>query len=176
MALSVHYPRIFKPGLLARYRAAYNLHPSPLPWGRGYFPVFWALWEGTPAGATLHLMTERLDAGPIAMQREVPYDDVDTGASLHARVTAAERGILAAAWRTLGRGELLACVPQATGGSHHSRADFDRLHDGLADGDLSTAELLRLARCLTFAGYPGLAVRSGGVRLRLKADSIEKDL
>lgn len=173
-AISVHYPRIFKTELLARYRAVYNLHPALLPYGRGFFPVFWALWEGTPAGATLHWVTERLDGGPVALQREVPYDDLDTGGSLHARVAAAERSLLVEAWLILGRGGDLPGAPQKPGGSYHSRAEFDRLRGPVGVSDLSAARLVRLARCLTFPGYPGLAVESNGARLELRVDRVER--
>ncbi|HEV2765504.1 MAG TPA: formyltransferase family protein, partial [Pyrinomonadaceae bacterium] len=70
---SVHYPRVIRPRLLSQYRKVYNLHPGFLPWGRGFYPVFWALWEGTPAGATLHEMTERVDEGPVVAQTRVAY-------------------------------------------------------------------------------------------------------
>ena len=162
-ALSVHYPRIFRPELLARYRSMYNLHPALLPFGRGYFPAFWALWEGTPAGATLHVVTERLDAGPVALQREVVYDDRDTGGSLHARVTAAERSLLVAAWKTLGSGGDLPTVAQKTGGSYHSRADFEELREPGSLGRLPDDRLIRLARCLTFPGYPALDLSGRGL-------------
>jgi len=64
-AVSIHYPRVFPASLIDSYRRMYNLHPGYLPWGRGYYPVFWALWEHTPAGATLHCITAGLDKGPI---------------------------------------------------------------------------------------------------------------
>ena len=64
-ALSVHYPKILKPHIIAQYNKMYNLHPAYLPWGKGYYPIFWALWEHTPAGATLHEINEGIDQGKI---------------------------------------------------------------------------------------------------------------
>ena len=91
-ALSVHFPLILDSALIDRYRGAiWNLHPGLLPWGRGMYPVFWALWEGTPAGATLHELTAGLDAGPIVEQKPVAVLASDTGGRLHERVQAAER-------------------------------------------------------------------------------------
>ena len=60
VALSIHYPRILSPDELARYEAAYNIHPGFLPWGRGFYPYHWAIVAGEPAGATLHRMTEEI--------------------------------------------------------------------------------------------------------------------
>jgi len=44
---------------------AYNLHPGP-PQARGIYPAVFALYHGLARyGATLHELTEELDAGPI---------------------------------------------------------------------------------------------------------------
>lgn len=48
-----------------------NLHISLLPWNKGAHPVFWALFENTPLGVTIHEIDEGLDTGPIIAQKEV---------------------------------------------------------------------------------------------------------
>jgi hypothetical protein len=148
-ALSVHFPRILAPALIDRYRSAWNLHPGLLPWGRGSHPVFWALWEGTPAGATLHELTEDVHAGPIVEQHEVTVLDGDTGGSLQARVEDAERELLERWLPRLASGELPPATPQPAGGSYHELAEFEYLRD---EGryEVPRAERERLARCLTF--------------------------
>jgi methionyl-tRNA formyltransferase len=59
-----------------------NIHPSPLPRGRGPDPVFWAYRNGErDTGVTVHLMDDGLDSGPILTQQRVvvPEDtDADT--------------------------------------------------------------------------------------------------
>jgi hypothetical protein len=148
-ALSVHFPRILAPALIDRYRGVWNLHPGLLPWGRGSHPVFWALWEGTPAGATLHELTKDVHAGPIVEQREVTVLDGDTGGSIQARVEDAERELLERWLPRLAGGELPPATPQPAGGSYHELAEFEYLRD---EGryEVPRAERERLARCLTF--------------------------
>jgi len=52
---------------------ALNLHPSLLPRDRGPSPLFWAFHRGADeTGATVHLMEETLDTGPIVRQTRVP--------------------------------------------------------------------------------------------------------
>lgn len=62
----------------ARY-GVLNIHPSPLPYGRGPDPVFWVYRLGErETGVTVHLMDDGLDSGPIlAQQRIVVPDDLD---------------------------------------------------------------------------------------------------
>jgi folate-dependent phosphoribosylglycinamide formyltransferase PurN len=141
-ALSVHYKRILPAALIARYEGIWNLHPGLLPWGRGMYPVFWALWEGTPAGATLHELVEALDAGPIVAQTEVPVLPDDTGGSLHARVQQAEKDLFAAYWPRIVAGEALPSTPQSGAGSYHTLSEFLELKEHGTGA--------RLARCLQF--------------------------
>jgi hypothetical protein len=140
--LSVHYQRIVPAALIERYRGLWNLHPGLLPWGRGMYPVFWALWEGTPAGATLHELVEALDAGPIVAQTEVPIRPDDTGGSLHARVQQAEKDLFDAYWPRIVAGESLPATPQSGPGSFHTLAEFHALKEHGSGA--------HLARCLQF--------------------------
>jgi methionyl-tRNA formyltransferase len=157
--VSVHDQRIIRPDVLDRYDAVYNLHPGLLPWGRGYYPVFWALWEGTPAGATLHEVVAALDAGPIIDQVEVDVRPDDTGGSLHARVQAAERALFERWWPRIVAGEALPGRPQDSGGgSAHALAEFLELKRS-GWRALDERELERLERCLRFPGHGGVEGR-----------------
>ena len=161
MALSVHYPKILPSQVLGRYRAAYNLHPGYLPWGRGYYPAFWALLEGTPAGATLHQMTERLDAGPIVDQIQVAYSENDTGGSLLQRVREAERSLFKHYWPKFTMGEPLPTNPQTGDGSYHSRAAFYAMKRPRDWHTLNAETLVKRIRCLTVPGYTGMELPLG---------------
>ena len=80
-----------------------NVHPSLLPeFGGGMDAVEQALRSGvTKTGATVHLVTQDLDAGPILAQESVPVLKDDTVENLRRRVHEAEYRILPAAIRLL---------------------------------------------------------------------------
>jgi len=162
VGLSIHYPRILRRDLLKRYLRVYNLHPGYLPWGRGYYPVFWAMWEGHPAGATLHQISEGIDEGPIVAQTQVAYTSADTGYSLFCRVRDAEKTLFSSYWDRIVHGEELPTFPQSPGGSYHAKGEFFELKRGSSWQKLSACELVKLARCLTFPGYTGLEIELGG--------------
>ena len=68
-----------------------NIHPSLLPAFRGLHPQAQALQAGVRlAGATVHFVSEEMDAGPIIAQGAVPVLPEDTEESLSARILAME--------------------------------------------------------------------------------------
>ncbi len=48
-----------------------NLHPAFLPYNKGWHTPSWAILDKTKYGATLHFMSNDLDAGDIIAQREI---------------------------------------------------------------------------------------------------------
>ena len=64
-----------------------NLHVSYLPWNKGSHPNFWAHFDCTPSGVTIHEVDEGLDTGNIIYQRYVNFDPGEiTFAQTHARL------------------------------------------------------------------------------------------
>lgn len=161
-AVSVHFPRIFDQEAIGRYEKIYNLHPGFLPWGRGFFPMFWALWDNTPAGATLHEITRGLDAGPIVRQTRVDYTDADTWGTLFFRIREAEKDLFRVCWPLISSGQYPTATPQPPGGSYHSRKDFYRMKRWRDWSAQNSETVVKLVRCLTFPGFTGLELELGG--------------
>ena len=89
-----------------------NIHPSLLPAFPGLDGQGQAWNHGVKvAGATVHIVTPELDAGPIVLQATVPVHDTDTPEDLAARILAEEHRIypkaiaiiLDGGWRIEGR-------------------------------------------------------------------------
>ena len=89
-----------------------NIHPSLLPNFPGLHGQEQAWRHGVKvAGATVHIVTPELDAGPIVLQAPVPVEDADTADTLAARILAQEHRIypkaigivLDGGWRVDGR-------------------------------------------------------------------------
>jgi phosphoribosylglycinamide formyltransferase-1 len=89
-----------------------NIHPSLLPAFPGLDAQRQALEYGVRvSGATVHLVTDALDGGPIVLQAAVPVLDDDTVESLSARILVEEHRIypeaiarvLDGGWRVEGR-------------------------------------------------------------------------
>lgn len=79
-----------------------NVHPSLLPAFPGLEAPRQALEYGVKvSGATVHLVDEGLDSGPIVLQEAVPVLEGDTPESLSARILQAEHRIYPRAVRLL---------------------------------------------------------------------------
>ena len=82
--------------------AVLNVHPSLLPAFPGVNAQQQALQHGVKvSGATVHLVTPELDAGPIVVQAAVPVHSDDTVDSLSARILVEEHRIYPEAVRTV---------------------------------------------------------------------------
>ncbi|HEX2754467.1 MAG TPA: bifunctional phosphoribosylaminoimidazolecarboxamide formyltransferase/IMP cyclohydrolase [Candidatus Limnocylindrales bacterium] len=90
------YMRIVGPRVLAAYPGRIlNTHPSLLPAFAGAHAVRAALDHGAKVtGATVHLVDEDLDGGPIVLQESVPVLAGDDEATLHGRIRAVEHRLL----------------------------------------------------------------------------------
>ncbi len=72
-----------------------NVHPALLPCFPGAHAVEDAIAAGvTETGATVHLVDEGMDTGPVLRQEVVPVLPGDTPATLHARIRLVEHRLL----------------------------------------------------------------------------------
>jgi phosphoribosylglycinamide formyltransferase-1 len=97
------YMRILSPTFLRAFpRRVLNVHPSLLPAFPGLDAQRQAWEHGVKvSGATVHIVDEGLDSGPILLQEAVPVHDSDTVASLAARILEAEHRIYPRAVRLM---------------------------------------------------------------------------
>jgi phosphoribosylglycinamide formyltransferase-1 len=82
-----------------------NIHPSLLPAFRGLHPQARALEAGVRvSGATVHFVSEEMDAGPIIAQGVVPVEAGDTEDALAARILAMEHRLYPLALKLVASG------------------------------------------------------------------------
>lgn len=102
------YMRILGPNVVRAFAGRIlNVHPALLPAFPGVTPVRDALaWGVRITGATIHLVDEQVDHGPIVLQESVPILPGDDEASLHARIQGVEHRLYPEAMRLLVEGRL----------------------------------------------------------------------
>jgi len=107
------FMRLLSPAFIEAFpNAVLNIHPALLPAFPGLDAQHQAWQHGVKiSGATVHLVTPELDAGPIIVQAAVPVPDGDTANDLAARILREEhrlypeaiRIVLGGGWRVEGR-------------------------------------------------------------------------
>ena len=90
------YMHLLTPAFLERFPGAVvNVHPSLLPEFPGAHAVAEQLAAGIDeSGATVHLVDEGVDSGPILRQERVPVLAGDTPETLHERIKSVEHRLL----------------------------------------------------------------------------------
>ncbi|MFU0804486.1 MAG: phosphoribosylglycinamide formyltransferase [Pseudoclavibacter caeni] len=114
--------RILPPEAVAHWRGRIvNTHPALLPAFPGAHAVRDALAAGvTATGATVHLVDEGVDTGPVLAQEAVPVLPGDDEELLHARIKAVERRLLAGTLRDIDAGRIpLPAEGHTRGGAAH---------------------------------------------------------
>ena len=117
------FMRVVGPPLLGAFpEHILNIHPSLLPAFPGLHAQRQALEYGVRiSGATVHLVTSELDAGPIVLQAAVPVLENDTVDTLSARILVEEHKlypeaiqlVIAGGWSLAGRRFLRGVVKPA---------------------------------------------------------------
>ncbi len=143
-------------------RGAYNMHGSLLPKYRGRAPVNWMLVNGErEAGATLHHMVARADAGDIVGQRAVTIDDEDTALTLYRKLVPLGVELINEFHPLIASG----CAPRrpqnVADGSYFGRR---RREDGQIDWNWPARRIFNLVRAVTHP-YPGAFVNLDGGKL-----------
>ena len=142
---------------------AVNVHPSLLPRHRGAAPVVATILAGDETtGASVIVMDEGLDTGPLLGRREVQLDGTERTPQLTARLFAMGADLLADVLPEYVSGAL-APMPQPTEGA----TVVKRLSkaDGQLDWTKPAAVLERQVRA--FDPWPGSATSWGGKRLEV---------
>ena len=97
LVVDAGYDRIHTGPFLEAFRGrVINVHPSLLPQFAGGMDAVEQAWKARvkATGATVHLVTEDLDAGPILIQEAVKVEEDDTLEDLRQRVHEAEYRIV----------------------------------------------------------------------------------
>ena len=150
---SFYYRKMLGAALLSiPARGALNMHGSLLPKYRGRVPVNWAVLHGeTEAGASIHYMEVKPDAGDLVAQTSVPILGDDTAFEVFQKVTVAAELTLARALPQLVAGTAPKVPLDLAAGSYFSGR---KPEDGRIDWNRPAQNVHNLIRAVA-PPYPG---------------------
>ncbi len=142
-----------------------NLHPSLLPRYRGPSPVPYALLNGDETvGASLILLDEGMDSGPIIAQREEPVLPDDTADTLTDRLFRVGATLLAESLPAYLKGEMRACPQDEALATYTSKLTKE---EGELRWELPAIDLWRQVRA--YSPWPGSYTHWQGGLLKVLA-------
>jgi len=144
-------------------RGAVNVHPSLLPRHRGPSPVVWTILQGDDrAGVSTMLADERMDAGPVLLQRSFPLLPSTTCGELEEHLAQAGADLLVKTLEGLRHGRVRP-EPQDEARATYSR----RIDRGLRE--IRWAEPARRvrARIHALSPRPGAVTSRAGARVKV---------
>jgi len=156
-------------------RGVINLHPALLPYNRGAHPNAWSILDGTPAGATIHMVDERIDTGDILAQRAVAADPTDTAETLYRKLEEACIGLFADSWPAIRTGSLPRRSQSPSCGTFHRVRDLERLAEIDPEASYPAGRLIDLIRAQTFPPYGGAFVRRNGRKIYLRMELLDEE-
>lgn len=72
-----------------------NIHASLLPKYRGAAPINWAIINGEKnTGITIFKMTEKMDAGPVILEKEIPISESDNAYTVNDKLSKASAALI----------------------------------------------------------------------------------
>lgn len=175
----VHFPYIIKKEVLDIPKKGFlNLHPSFLPFNRGWHTPSWAILDKTPIGATLHFMSEGLDTGDVINQRQLDIAPNDTANSLYQKLKKLEFNVFMEALPTLSSGDIQRTPLNIANGTVHKRRElFDSEIQRIDIEQLYKAgDLIDKLRALTTSNWNEAAYfEQSGKKYRIHVEIVEDE-
>ena len=133
----------------------FNLHTSYLPYNRGSYPNVWSIVDQTPAGVSLHKIDEGVDTGAIIAREMIEVLPVDTGKTLHERLTIAALELFQRSWKEIKNGYAVELDQKTSEGSSHKISDVDRIDFIDLEKLYKGKDLINILRARSFPPYKG---------------------
>jgi methionyl-tRNA formyltransferase len=158
------FSQIFKADILHTPRlGVFNCHPSLLPRYGGPHPAFWMLKNGeSVAGVTVHVMTEKIDAGAIVAQQELVIGENENNGQLTQRQHHAAAALLTESVNAMAQGRI---DPKPQNIAERSYFGKFKAADTILDWNGSAKQIANLWRALQ--PYEPLAACLNGTTIKI---------
>jgi len=151
LIITVEYDKILDPTILAIPKmGTVNIHFSPLPRHRGYFPVIWSLMEDDKAGVTMHWVNEQVNGGDIIATQAIPIGAEETSFSLYLKLSKIGMELFKTYFPKIMKGTAPKIAQQEELSTYHAAGYPEQR---IIDWNKSSNEIDRFIRALTFPGF-----------------------
>jgi|TARA_Y100000294_G_scaffold177367_1_gene202519 methionyl-tRNA formyltransferase len=157
--LSLGYRHIIPKKILRLpYFSTYNIHKSLLPMNRGANPVFWTILLNQKAGISIHKMTNKIDDGPIMMQRKIDFKFSDDARSLYEKLENFQLILFKEFWKKINLGKLKK-IKRRYKPSYHTKNQFMDMINLESINKKQFFSFLNFLRASTFPPFQNIIIK-----------------
>jgi methionyl-tRNA formyltransferase len=127
-----------------------NLHPSLLPFGKGSDPVAWGILSNQDQGASIHLISEKIDDGEILSQERIDTNISMNAGEIYAKCTESLFQQLTQIFVPWLRGNLESKIQESTNFPTRKSEELNRLRTLSASEITSVENLVLRLQALTY--------------------------
>lgn len=149
--ISLHCKQIF-PEVLVNNILCINIHPGMNPYNRGWYPQIFAIINHERLGATIHVMDEKVDHGPIIDRKEVEVKSYYTSKEAYEKTLDAEIDLFRSNIRAIVN-RTFSTYPPEFEGDFYSIKDFQELCKLDLNEKLSMQDAIDKLRALSHGDY-----------------------
>lgn len=148
---SVNFAYKIPKEILCLFQLPINLHTSYLPFNKGMNPNVWSIIDKTPAGVSIHKMTDNIDGGEILFQEEIEVNSYDTGKTVYEKLENASIKLIREKTNSLfdNSYELI----NNSGGKTHYKKNFKEICKIDLDKVYKAGDFIDILRALTYPPY-----------------------
>ena len=162
-AITVYWPWLISKEYLEVINDSINFHPALLPINRGWYPHVHSIIDGSPAGVTLHKISEGADQGDIWVQKEIILPFYKNVKEIYLMLQNEIINLFKDNWDLISNGSIKTFSQKESNSSYHSKKEIDKL-DKIEFDKLTSKELYNLLRARSF-GHKGFAyIEENGVK------------
>ena len=173
--ITVYWPFLVPIEVIRLCDLTVNFHPALLPLNRGWYPHVHNILDGSPAGVTLHELTENADEGRIWAQERVEVYAWDCAGDLYSRLQKKITELFLENWVLIKSRQLKPRQQLTENSSYHSKREISSLDAIDLQRPTTARELINQLRARTFGetGYAYFEESGAKIRIRIILSKIE---
>jgi methionyl-tRNA formyltransferase len=150
--ISVNCHSIF-PKFLTDNVTCVNFHPGFNPFNRGLYSQIFSIINGKPCGATVHLMTNKIDNGPIIVQKKITIQDTDTSYEVYKKIIELQKKLIKKHILKLINGKFKLLKYKKIKSNYNSKKKFKKLCKLNLNKKATLSKHIKLLRALSHKGF-----------------------
>jgi len=149
------WSKIVKKDIIDKAKVGFiNLHPSLLPYNRGKHPYYWSIVENTPAGVSIHYITENIDDGNIICQADIDTDITTTGSDLYNKSIEKIIELFKNNYEKIIRQEITPRKQKVSDGTFHFSKELNKHSEIKLEEHYKAVDLINIIRARNFPNRP----------------------